>query len=101
MLGMVLTIGLYVTVLVAATQITGADSAASAGDRVVAMGVSNQAAPVAEARSLGGGSESPLLTLAIAGAAIVAAGAYRLASVARRPRPTPIPVRGRRVSILT
>lgn len=97
-----LTIGLYVTVLVAAIQITGADAAAPAtGDGVVAMGVATQAAPVSESQTVGGTSESPMLTLAIAGAAIAALGAYRLASVARRPRPAPIPVRGRRVSITT
>lgn len=97
---MVLTIGLYVTVLVAAIQITGAGAAAPAtDDGVAAMGVATQAAPVSES-SLGD-AESPLMTLAIAGAALVAAGGYRLASVARRPRPSPLPVRGRRVSIPT
>jgi hypothetical protein len=65
------------------------------------MGVTTQAAPASESRSLGDATESPLMTLAVAGAAIAAAGGYRLASVARRPRPAPIPVRGRRVSILT
>jgi hypothetical protein len=99
-LGMVLAIGLYVTVLVAATQITGAEAAAAPRDGVAAMGVASQPAPVAETRRVGDGTESPLMTLAIAGAAIAAAGGYRLArGVARRPRPAPIPVRGRRVSI--
>jgi hypothetical protein len=101
LLGMGLAIGLYVTVLVAATQITGADAAAARRDGVAAMGVTSQAEPVAEPRRLGDRTESPLLTLAIAGAAIAAAGGYRLASVARRPRPAVIPVRGRRVSIST
>jgi hypothetical protein len=99
---MVLTIGLYMTVLVAAIQITGAGAAAPAtGDAVAAMGAATPAAPVSKTRSLGDATESPLMTLAIAGAAIASAGAYRLASVARRPRPAPIPVRGRRVSIPT
>jgi hypothetical protein len=104
---MAFAIGLYMTVLVAATQITGADAAAAAAhakDGVGAMSVASQAsqaAPAAQSRSLGDGTESPLMTLAIAGVTIAAAGGYRLASVARRPRPAPIPVRGRRVSITT
>ena len=101
LLGTVLAIGLYVTVLVAATQVTGADAAAAAASRggVVAMGVASQAAPATEPRRLGDGTESPLLTLAIAAVAIAAAGGYRLASATRRPRPAPVPAPGRRVSI--
>jgi hypothetical protein len=102
MLGMVLAISLYVTVLVAATQVTGAvDGAAAARDGVAAMGVTSQAAPTAEPRRLGDGAESPLMTLAIVGAAMAAASGYRLASVARRSRPAPVPVRGRRAPIPT
>jgi len=97
---MALAIGLYVTVLVAATQITGADVTAEAAQQggVAAMGVASQAAPAAQPRSLDDGTESPLMTLAIAGVAIAAVGGYR---VARRSRLAPIPVRGRRVSITT
>lgn len=98
---MALAIGLYVTVLVAATQITGAQAAPGQGDGVAAMGVTSRAAPVAEPRRLDDGTESPLMTLTIAGAAIAAAGGYRLASVFRRQRPAPIPVRRRRVSLQT
>jgi hypothetical protein len=100
MIGMALATGLYLTVLAAASQITGA-AAPAPRDDVAAMGVAAQAAPVAEPRRLGDGMESPVMTLAIAGAAIAAVGGYRLASVARRPRPAPVPVRGRRVSIST
>ena len=102
--GMVLAIALYVTVLVAAIKITGADATAANAqedDGVAAMGVAPQAAPAAQPRSLGDATESPLMTLAIAGVAIAAGRGYRLASVARRPRPAPIPVRGRRVPITT
>jgi hypothetical protein len=101
MIGMALATGLYLTVLAAATQITGAGAAPAQPDGVAAMGVAAQEAPVAEARRLGDSTESPLLTLALAGAAIAAVAGYRLASAARRPRPAPMPVRGRRVSITT
>jgi hypothetical protein len=99
-IGVTLATGLYLTVLAAATQITGA-GAAPAPAGMAAAGVAPQAASAADSRRPGGGSESPLMTLAIAGAAIAAVGGYRLASVARRPRPAPVPVRGRRVSITT
>ena len=102
-IGTAFAIVLYVTVLVAATQVSGAGAGATAAqpDALAAMGVAAQPAPAAQAAGLDDVAESPLLTLAIAGVALAGAAGYRLTRLARRPRPAPIPVRGRRVSMTT
>jgi hypothetical protein len=92
----------YVIVLALATEVTGTDAAAASASRP-----STDQATVAQADIAANGvpqdrtSESPLMTLAIAGAAVVSAAAWQLARTQRRPRPAMVRAGARRVPTAT
>jgi len=89
-LGTVLTIGLYLAVLLAATQVTAGDDSAQGGAWAAGTTVVEQ--PTAEAAGVTG-SESPILTLAVVVGALSVAGMWRLARLARPQQPQPVPAR--------
>ncbi len=88
LLGAMLTVALYLAVLVAATQVTGTSEA----QRPVQPAAAVQAATSSAADEAPTIAESPALTVAIAALGIAMAGVWRLARVARRPRPVPVRV---------
>jgi hypothetical protein len=96
LIGVMLTIGLYLAVLVAATMVTGAADTPGAGEPAAAV-TAIQAGSESQASEGAANTESPVLTLAIAAAALAIAGAGRLARVVRHPRAVPVPIGRRRM----
>lgn len=91
LLGTMLTVALYLAVLVAATQVTGTAEPPRPAQPAAAV----EAASASTAEEVPTIAESPALTMAIVALGIAIAGAWRLARVARRPRPVPVTVRRR------
>jgi hypothetical protein len=89
LLGVMLTVALYLAVLVAATQVTGSTGPPRSAQPAAAV-QAVEAASASAAEEAPTIAESPALTMAIAALGIAVAGAWRLARVARRPRPVPV-----------